>query len=109
MSFKPLKYRYQNFQVGDHEIRLRLLRDMDQFFDPDLSAQEAGISRAAWPLFGVATVYAQYRLASLYEQVGRTDDAITLYRELIDLWSDGDAVGQARVREMQARVDALGG
>jgi ETFB lysine methyltransferase len=48
-----LKYRYQNFQIGDHEISLRLLRDMNQFSDPDYAAKDAGISQAAWPLFGM--------------------------------------------------------
>lgn len=62
-----LKYRYQNFQVGDLEIRLRLLRDLDQFFDPDDSAKGGGISREAWPLFGMvwssSEVLAQLMLA----------------------------------------------
>jgi len=51
--FRRLKFRYQTFDVGPHEIRLRLLRDLDQYDDPHDTAKAAGISRKAWPLFGM--------------------------------------------------------
>jgi predicted nicotinamide N-methyase len=49
----PLRYRYQTFNIGEFEIRLRLLRDLEQFFDPEDEAKNAGISREAFPLFGI--------------------------------------------------------
>lgn len=48
-----LKYRFQRFQIGEHDIQLKLLRDLEQFSDPENSAKHLGISRAAWPLFGM--------------------------------------------------------
>jgi len=46
-----LKYRYQDYQVGSHRIRLRTLRDLDQYTDTGGAAEAAGISREAFPLF----------------------------------------------------------
>jgi predicted nicotinamide N-methyase len=40
-------------RVGDHEYRLRMLRDRQQYADPDGDAERAGISSAEWPLFGI--------------------------------------------------------
>jgi predicted nicotinamide N-methyase len=40
-------------RIGDHEYRLRTLRDRQQFSDPSGDAERAGISSATWPLFGV--------------------------------------------------------
>lgn len=37
---------------GGHEYRIRSLVDVQQFADPDLSAQRVGISSAQWSLFG---------------------------------------------------------
>lgn len=39
--------------VGGSEYRLRVLRDKQQYSDPDGSAERAGVSPASWPLFGV--------------------------------------------------------
>lgn len=48
-----LKYRYQEYQVGRHRIRLRTLRNLDQYTDTGGAAEAAGISREAFPLFGI--------------------------------------------------------
>jgi len=48
-----LRYRYQNYTVGEFTIRLRMLRDLDQFADTGGRAEEAGISKEAFPLFGI--------------------------------------------------------
>ncbi|MDA0788128.1 MAG: histidine kinase [Proteobacteria bacterium] len=47
-----IRYRYQNFTVGDIDIRLRVPRDLEQFNDPD-RARQLGIQRDAFPFFGV--------------------------------------------------------
>lgn len=38
--------------LGDREFRIRALADVQQFADPDLAAERAGISSAQWSLFG---------------------------------------------------------
>jgi predicted nicotinamide N-methyase len=48
-----LRYRYQNYQVGEFNIRLRMLRDLDELEDTGGRAEEAGISKEAFPLFGI--------------------------------------------------------
>ena len=48
-----LRLRYQTVEVGDVDIHLRTLRDMQQFQDEDGVAAALGISSAVWPLFGV--------------------------------------------------------
>lgn len=40
-------------RVGGHEYRLRVLRDRQQYADPEGMAARAGIPEAAWPIFGV--------------------------------------------------------
>lgn len=49
----PLRYRYQTYECGLHDIHLRTLRDNQQFSDPDHSAENLGISSASWPIFGI--------------------------------------------------------
>ncbi len=39
--------------IGGSDYRLRVLRDKQQYADPDGSAERAGVSPASWPLFGV--------------------------------------------------------
>ena len=39
--------------IGDWDCNLRTLRNTQQFSDTDGSAERAGVSPAAWPLFGV--------------------------------------------------------
>ncbi len=48
-----LRYRYQDYEVGKFNIRLRMLRDLDQYEETGGRAEEAGISREAFPLFGI--------------------------------------------------------
>ena len=48
-----MKYRHQTYSIGDHEITLRTLLDLDQFSDSEGKARAAGISKEAFPLFGV--------------------------------------------------------
>ena len=40
-------------RIGVNEYRIRALIDRRQFWDPDGCAEQAGISSASWPLFGV--------------------------------------------------------
>src|SRR3954467_11935213 len=40
-------------RIGAHDLRIRALRDRQQFSDPDGAAERAGISSASWPMFGV--------------------------------------------------------
>jgi predicted nicotinamide N-methyase len=40
-------------RIGGVEYRIRALRDRMQYADPDGRAERAGISSAAWPLFGL--------------------------------------------------------
>jgi len=42
----------QTLQLGGHDYRIRSLIDLQQFADPDHSAERAGISSAQWSLFG---------------------------------------------------------
>ncbi|HPE79018.1 MAG: methyltransferase domain-containing protein [Sedimenticolaceae bacterium] len=48
-----LRLRYQTIEFGELDIHLRMLRDNQQFSDPDGVAERLGISSAAWPLFGI--------------------------------------------------------
>lgn len=40
-------------RIGALDFHIRSLRDRQQFWDPDGRAERAGISSAAWPIFGV--------------------------------------------------------
>ncbi len=40
-------------RIGNDHYHIRSLRDRQQFWDPDGSADRAGISSASWPMFGV--------------------------------------------------------
>lgn len=39
-------------QVGTLQFRIKMLKDRNQYFDPNKEAEEAGVSPAHWPLFG---------------------------------------------------------
>lgn len=39
--------------IGGQDYRIRMLKDRQQYSDPDGSAERAGISSATWPLFGM--------------------------------------------------------
>lgn len=43
----------QSLRIGGVEFRIRTLSDRQQYYDPDGSAERAGISSATWPLFGM--------------------------------------------------------
>ncbi len=49
----PIRDRYQTIDIGHLNFRLRLPADLDQFDDSDGTAKAAGISREAFPLFGI--------------------------------------------------------
>lgn len=63
---KPYRVRYQTIEIGDLDVHLRTLRDLGQYSDSLGTAAQAGIARAAWPLFGViwpsSQVLARYML-----------------------------------------------
>jgi 2-polyprenyl-3-methyl-5-hydroxy-6-metoxy-1,4-benzoquinol methylase len=40
-------------RIGDDDYRIHSLRDRQQYWDPEGDAARAGISSAAWPLFGL--------------------------------------------------------
>ena len=40
-------------QIGGSDFSIRALLNRQQYSDPDGSAERAGVSPAAWPLFGV--------------------------------------------------------
>jgi predicted nicotinamide N-methyase len=44
--------RIVELRIGGRDYRIRALRDRQQFHDPDGAAERAGISSAAWPIFG---------------------------------------------------------
>ena len=44
--------RIVELRIGDHDYRIRALSDRMQYHDPNGAAERAGISSAAWPIFG---------------------------------------------------------
>jgi predicted nicotinamide N-methyase len=46
--------RLLDIRIGGHDFQVRALQDLQQFSDPDGTADQAGISSALWPLFGQA-------------------------------------------------------
>lgn len=44
--------RYQDISVGDMDFHIRSLLDHQQYHDPELVAENLGISPESWPLFG---------------------------------------------------------
>lgn len=53
LPMTKLRIRYHTYEFGDEDIHVRSLRDNQQFEDKHGKAEEAGISSALWPLFGV--------------------------------------------------------
>lgn len=47
------KTQVQSLRIDGVEFRIRTLIDQQQYYDPDGSAEGAGISSATWPLFGM--------------------------------------------------------
>jgi len=50
---QKLRFSYETIEIGDVDIHIRSLRDNQQFYDPEGTAEALGISSAVWPLFGV--------------------------------------------------------
>lgn len=53
MLVNAARLRYQTVEVGDLDIHLRTLRDLNQYADDRGNAERAGIPSASWPFFGV--------------------------------------------------------
>jgi len=49
----PLRFRYQTIELGDVDIHLRTLRNLQEYQDNHRIAENLGISSATWSLFGV--------------------------------------------------------
>ena len=47
------RIRYQTLEIGEQDIHLCTLRDLNQYSDDQGAAARAGIPPATWPLFGV--------------------------------------------------------
>jgi len=47
-----IRVKYKTIEFGDLDLHIRILRDNQQFDDPDNIAGKLGISSALWPLFG---------------------------------------------------------
>ena len=64
-----LRYRYQNYEIGNVDIRLQVLRDLSQFSNIDVNAKVAG----NFPLFGIVWASAEVlaRLTRGYEVIGK--------------------------------------
>lgn len=50
-----MKYqvKYESIHIGDFDYRIRSLKNRQQYYDPQGLAAQAGISSAAWPIFGL--------------------------------------------------------
>lgn len=65
----PLGYQVKTHDIavaGGLNLNIRSLLDIQQYFDPDGEAEDAGISAASWPLFGLVWPSAQ-KLADLMQ------------------------------------------
>jgi predicted nicotinamide N-methyase len=47
-----IRVKYQTIEFDNLDLHIRILRDSQQFDDPDNIAKDLGISSALWPLFG---------------------------------------------------------
>ena len=48
-----LNYRYETLEIGDLDVHLRSLKDIQEFQDIDNKALDVGINDTVWPIFGV--------------------------------------------------------
>ena len=48
-----LRLCYQTIEFGNIDIHLCTLRDKQEFYDPEGTAEQLGIFSAAWPIFGI--------------------------------------------------------
>ncbi|MDC0611736.1 protein N-lysine methyltransferase family protein [Vibrio sp.] len=59
-----LRLRYQTIEFDDIDIHLCTLRNRQEYYDPENTAKNLGISSATWPIFGVvwpsSVILAQY-------------------------------------------------
>lgn len=62
-----LNYRYETLEIGDLEIHIRSLRDVQEYQDDDNKALEAGITDTQWSISGVLWP-ASFVLASIMEK-----------------------------------------
>lgn len=53
LFLKGYRVRFQTVEIGDLDVHLRTLRDLNQYSDDEGSAAQADIPPASWPLFGV--------------------------------------------------------
>ncbi|HKJ83332.1 MAG TPA: methyltransferase [Mariprofundaceae bacterium] len=53
------RLKFEHYRIGDHIYRIRSLRDKQQYYDPDGTAEKVGITSANWSLFGVVWPAAQ--------------------------------------------------
>jgi tetratricopeptide (TPR) repeat protein len=54
-------------------------------------------------------LHAMIRLGPLYDELGKSAEAIEAYQRMVDQWADGDARGQETVQRFRERITALGG
>ena len=47
------RIRYQTLEVGERDLHLCTLRDLNQYSDAHGAAAKVGIPPATWPLFGI--------------------------------------------------------
>lgn len=58
-------------------------------------------------LAGTYAVEAMLLLGPLYEEAGDTAGAVEAYERVVREWANADARGMERVREAEARIEAL--
>jgi tetratricopeptide (TPR) repeat protein len=63
------------------------------------------LGRAAWDNENLGPTYE--RLAQLHDEAGDLESASVYFARLVDLWQDGDAELQPRVRAAQARLEEI--
>ena len=71
---------------------------------------EAATTGTSWEglMFDQGTSTLAFRsLGEVYDEMGRTDDAIAAYQSFVDRWANADAHLQLQVDEVRKRIDAL--
>ena len=57
----------------------------------------------------IEILHAMIRLGPLYDELGKSAEAIEAYQRMVDQWADGDVRGQETVQRFRERITALGG
>lgn len=65
-----LNYRYETIEIGERDVHIRSLKNIQEFQDIDNKALDFGINDTVWPIFGVlwpsgyvmATIMEQYEI-----------------------------------------------